>query len=153
MRCYDIILGEEQVQLRLTTAKLEEFLKKTDGDKNNPILAVLDALTLLSNRVALLTAALQWPGNKNTIKNGAELLDRLLDNGVKPREISNMILELAAMAGLLDEEELEGMMEANRLGSEKFQQAILDMMAGKTTDAQEEAQDTESPDPTTAPTA
>ena len=74
---------------------------------------------------------MQWPGNQNTVKSGAELLDRLLDDGVKPGEISNIILELAAMAGLMDEDELEGMMQANQLGTEKFTKAIMDMMAGR----------------------
>lgn len=131
MRYYTVKIQDEEFQLRLTTAKLEEYLKNTDGDQNNPLIGVLDAMTLLPKRIKLLTAALQWPGNQNTVKSGAELLDRLLDDGVKPREISNMILELAAMAGLLEEDDLEGMMEANQQGTEKFTQAIMDMMAGR----------------------
>lgn len=131
MRYYTVRIQEEEYQLRLTTAKLEEYLKNTDGDQNNPLLGVLDAMTLLPKRIKLFTAALQWPGNQNTVKSGAELLDRLLDDGVKPREISNIILELAAMAGLMDEDELEDMMKANQLGTEKFTKAIMDMMAGK----------------------
>lgn len=131
MRYYTVKIQEEEFQLRLTTAKLEEYLKNTDGDQNNPLIGVLDAMTLLPQRIKLLTAALQWPGNQNTVKSGAELLDRLLDDGVKPREISNIILELAAMAGLTDEDELEDMMKANQLGTEKFTKAIMDMMAGK----------------------
>ena len=134
MRYYTIKIQEDEYQLRLTTAKLEEYLKNTGGDQNNPLIGVLDAMTLLPTRIKLFTAALQWPENRNKIKSGAELLDKLLDDGVKPREISNIILELAAMAGLLEEEELEGMMEANRQGSEKFTQAIMDMMAGRETE-------------------
>lgn len=131
MRYYTVKIQEEEFQLRLTTAKLEEYLKNTDGDQNNPLIGVLDAMTLLPKRIKLFTAALQWPENKNRVKNGAELLDKLLDDGVKPREISNIILELAAMAGLMDEDELEGMMQANQLGTEKFTKAIMDMMAGR----------------------
>lgn len=131
MRYYTVKIQEEEFQLRLTTAKLEEYLKNTDGDQNNPLIGVLDAMSLLPKRIRLFTAALQWPGNQNTVKNGAELLDRLLDDGVKPREISNIILELAAMAGLMDEDELEDMMKANQLGTEKFTKAIMDMMAGR----------------------
>lgn len=131
MRYYTVKIQDEEFQLRLTTAKLEEYLKNTEGDQNNPLIGVLDAMTLLPKRIKLFTAALQWPENRNKVKNGAELLDKLLDDGVKPREISNIILELAAMAGLLEEEELEGMMEANRQGTEKFTQAIMDMMAGR----------------------
>lgn len=131
MRYYTIKIQDEEFHLRLTTAKLEEYLKNTGGDENNPLIGVLDAMALLPKRIKLFTAALQWPGNQNTVKSGAELLDRLLDDGVKPREISNIILELAAMAGLMDEDELEDMMQANQRGTKKFTKAIMDMMAGK----------------------
>lgn len=131
MRLYEIALGEDVIQLRLTTAKLEAYLKNTDSDQNNPLIGVLDAMTLLPKRVKLLTAALQWPGNQNKIKDGADLLDKLLDDGKKPSQISDMILELAAMAGLMEEDDLASMIEANRQGNNKFRQALLGMMAGK----------------------
>ena len=80
MARYQEILLEDgtQVQLRLTTGKLEQYLSQVNGSNENPLLAVLDAMTILPKRIKLFTAALQWPDNKNTIKNGAELLDRLL---------------------------------------------------------------------------
>lgn len=156
MRYYTVKIQDEEFQLRLTTAKLEEYLKNTGGDENNPLIGVLDAMTLLPKRIKLLTAALQWPGNQNTVKHGAELLDKLLDDGVKPRAISNIILELAAMAGLMDEDELEDMMKANQLGTEKFTKAIMDMMAGrepeKAAPAEGDTQENgDSPTPTQAP--
>ena len=132
MRCYEITLKDDtHVQLRLTAAKLEWYLKETKSDQQNPLLGVLDAVAILGKRIKLLTAALQWPKNANTVKDGAELLDLLLDDGVTPREISNMILELACQAGLIEEEELEDMMEANAEGSSKFRDAIRDFLAGK----------------------
>lgn len=132
MRCYEITLNDDtHVQLRLTAAKLEWYLKETKGDQQNPLLGVLDAVAILGKRIKLLTAALQWPGNENTVKDGAALLDKLLDDGVRPREISNMILELACQAGLMEEEELEDMMAANAEGSVKFRDAIRDFLAGK----------------------
>lgn len=156
MRLYEIALGEDIIQLRLTTAKLEAYLKNTDSDQNNPLIGVLDAMTLLPKRVKLLTAALQWPGNQNKIKDGADLLDKLLDDGKKPSQISDMILELAAMAGLMEDDDLASMIEANRQGNGKFRKALLDMMAGKEPAG---AADPAAPDPqaeenpTTAPTA
>ena len=156
MRLYEIALGDDVIQLRLTTAKLEAYLKNTDSDQNNPLIGVLDAMTLLPKRVKLLTAALQWPGNQNTIKDGADLLDKLLDDGKKPSQISDMILELAAMAGLMEDADLASMIEANRQGNDKFRKALLDMMAGK---EPADAADPAVPDsqaeenPTTAPTA
>lgn len=132
MRCYEITLKDDtHVQLRLTAAKLEWYLKETKSDQQNPLLGVLDAVAILGKRIKLLTAALQWPKNSNTVKDGAELLDLLLDDGVTPREISNMILELACQAGLMEEAELEDMMEANAEGASKFRDAIRDFLAGK----------------------
>ena len=96
MRCYEITLNDDtHIQLRLTSAKLEWYLKETQSDQQNPLLGVLDAVAILGNRIKLLTAALQWPKNTNTVKDGAELLDLLLDDGMAPSEISNMILKLA----------------------------------------------------------
>lgn len=132
MRCYEITLNDDiHVQLRLTAAKLEWYLKETTGDQQNPLLGVLDAVAILGKRIKLLTAALQWPGNENTVKDGAALLDKLLDDGVRPKEISNMILELACQAGLMEEEELEDMMAANAEGTAKFRDTLRDFLAGK----------------------
>lgn len=132
MRCYEITIGDGvQVQLRLTAAKLEWYLKETGGDQQNPLLGVLDAVAILGKRIKLLTAALQWQGNKNTVKDGASLLDGLLDDGVTPHEISSMILQLACQAGLMEEDELEDMLAANEEGTAKFRDAIRDFLAGR----------------------
>ena len=70
MARYQEILLEDgtQVQLRLTTGKLEQYLGQVNGSNENPLLAVLDAMTILPKRIKLFTAALQWPENKNTTK-------------------------------------------------------------------------------------
>lgn len=133
MARYQEILLEDgtQVQLRLTTGKLEQYLSQVNGSNENPLLAVLDAMTLLPKRIKLFTAALQWPENKNTIKNGADLLDRLLDEGVTAREIRNMVLQMAAQAGLVDEDQLEEMIQSAQEGDEKFFALISGSLAGK----------------------
>ena len=133
MARYQEILLEDgsQVQLRLTTGKLEQYLSQVNGSNENPLLAVLDAMTILPKRIKLFTAALQWPDNKNTIKNGAELLDRLLDEGVTAREIRNMVLQMAAQAGLADEDQLDEMIQSAQEGDEKFFALISGTLAGK----------------------
>lgn len=157
MRCYEITLNDgTSVQLRLTAAKLEWYLKETQSDQQNPLLGVLDAVAILGKRIKLLTAALQWPKNPNTVKDGAELLDLLLDDGMKPSEISDMILKLACQAGLMEDDELENMMAANAAGTVKFRDAIRDFLAGKppaaaetppqTPDGQEENPTTTAPE-------
>lgn len=140
MRCYEITLNDDtHIQLRLTSAKLEWYLKETQSDQQNPLLGVLDAVAILGKRIKLLTAALQWPKNTNTVKDGAELLDLLLDDGMAPSEISDMILKLACQAGLMEENELESMMAANAEGAVKFRNALRDFLAGKTPAAAETA--------------
>ena len=133
MARYQEILLEDgtQVQLRLTTGKLEQYLSQVNGSDGNPLLAVLDAMTILPKRIKLFSAALQWPDNKNTIKNGAELLDRLLDEGVTAREIRNMVLQMAAQAGLVDEDQLDEMIQSAQEGDEKFFALISGTLAGK----------------------
>lgn len=155
MRCYEITLNDDtHIQLRLTAARLEWYLKETQSDQQNPLLGVLDAVAILGKRIKLLTAALQWPKNANPVKDGAELLDLLLDDGVKPSEISDMILKLACQAGLMEEDELENMMAANAEGTVKFRDAIRDFLAGKAPAAAEtppQAPDGQETNPTTAP--
>lgn len=155
MRCYEITLNDDtHIQLRLTSAKLEWYLKETQSDQQNPLLGVLDAVAILGKRIKLLTAALQWPKNTNTVKDGAELLDLLLDDGMAPSEISDMILKLACQAGLMEENELESMMAANAVGTVKFRDALRDFLAGKTPAAAETApQDSggQEANPTAAP--
>ena len=133
MARYQEILLEDgtQVQLRLTTAKLEQYLSQVNGSDENPLLAVLDAMTILPKRIKLFTAALQWTGNKNTIKDGAVLLDRLLDEGITAREIRNMVLQMAAQAGLVDEDQLDEMIQSAQEGDEKFFSLISGTLAGK----------------------
>lgn len=133
MARYQEILLEDgtQVQLRLTTGKLEQYLSQVNGSNENPLLAVLDAMTILPKRIKLFTAALQWTGNKNTIKDGAVLLDRLLDEGITAREIRNMVLQMAAQAGLVDEDQLDEMIQSAQEGDEKFFSLISGTLAGK----------------------
>ena len=131
-RYQEVLLDDgTQVQLRLTTGKLEQYLSQVNGSNATPLLAVLDAMTILPKRIKLFTAALQWTGNKNTIKDGAVLLDRLLDEGITAREIRNMVLQMAAQAGLVDEDQLDEMIQSAQEGDEKFFSLISGTLAGK----------------------
>lgn len=153
MARYQEILLEDgtQVQLRLTTGKLEEYLNKVGAGDQNALLGVLDAMTLLPKRIKLFSAALQWPGNKNTIKDGATLLDRLLDEGLTARDISNMVLQLAAQAGLIEEEQLDELIQSAQKGDKRFFEIISSSMAGKEPEAaNENAEGTENPTQTQA---
>lgn len=148
-RYQEVLLDDgTQVQLRLTTGKLEQYLTQIDWKNKNSLAGVLDALTFVGHRAKLFSAALTWPGNKNSIKDGGELLDRLLDNGLTPGDIRAMVLQLAAQAGLLEEDQLYEMLAAAREGDQKFFKAILDAVAGR--DPEEPQEGESQPDPTVA---
>ena len=153
MRCIELTVENRMVQLRLTTAKLQQYLKNNDGDKQNPLICVVDALSNLDKRISLFTQALQWPGNTNEIKNGADLLDMLHDDGMQPQEINRLIFQLACQAGLIDEEDLEYMIAAADLGDVRFTRVMCSLLAAEEPEQQKEPQGNgaqgESANPTT----
>lgn len=134
MKYLELVLDGHPVQLRLETAKLQQYLKDTDGDKQNPLIGVLDALTNLDKKIALLTRALQWEGNQNTVKNGAKLLDMMNDDGMKPQEVNRTILKLAAMGGLVDEDDLDDLATASDLGDVRFNRIMCSLLAAEDPD-------------------
>lgn len=140
MRCIELTVGNRVVQLRLTTAKLQQYLKNNDGDKQNPLICVVDALSNLDKRISLFTQALQWPGNTNEIKNGADLLDLLHDDGMKPTEVNRLIFQLACQAGLIDEEDLEDMIAAADLGDVRFTRVMCSLLAAEEPEQKKEPQ-------------
>ena len=148
-RYQEVLLDDgTQVQLRLTTGKLEQYLTQIGGKDKNSLVGVLDALTFVGHRMKLFTAALTWTGNKNSIKDGGELLDRFLDNGLTPGDIRAMVLQLAAQAGLLEEDQLEEMLAAAQEGDHKFFRYLANTVACR---EDEESPEMESqPDPTVA---
>lgn len=134
MKYLELVLDEHPVQLRLETAKLQQYLKDTDTDKQNPLIGVLDALTNLDKKIALLTRALQWEGNQNTVKSGAKLLDMMHDDGMKPQEVNRTILKLIALGGLIDEEDLNDLAAANDLGDVRFNRIMCSLLAAEDPD-------------------
>lgn len=143
MRCIELTVGNRMVQLRLTTAKLQQYLKNNDGDKQNPLICVVDALSNLDKRISLFTQALQFPGNNNEIKNGADLLDLLHDDGMKPTEVNRLIFQLACQAGLIDEEDLEDMIAAADLGDVRFTRVMCSLLAAEEPEQQKSPQGNE----------
>ena len=143
MRCIELTVGNRMVQLRLTTAKLQQYLKNNDGDKQNPLICVVDALSNLDKRISLFTQALQWPGNTNEIKNGADLLDILHDDGMQPQEVNRLIFQLACQAGLIDAEDLEDMIAAADLGDVRFTRVMCSLLAAEEPEQQKAPQGNE----------
>lgn len=130
MKTYDFEVGGQLVQLRLTTGKLNQYLVDTHADSQAPILGVLDAMTNLGKRIRLMTAALGWPGNENPYKKGDQLLDDMADDEDAP-DMENVILGLAADAGLVEVDQVEDLIEAARKGNRELVKTIRTVLAGE----------------------
>ena len=103
-KCYALKLGGEVYKLRLTLAGQKQLLEK---NPDMPILAtVMSAADDPADMEALLTAALNWEGNENTIRDGAELYDRMVDDGYcGAKRFMDVALNIAHNAGLIDDGE------------------------------------------------
>ena len=130
MKTYDFEVGGQLVQLRLTTGKLNQYLMDTKADSQAPILGVLDAMTNLGKRIRLMTAALTWPGNENPYKKGDQLLDDMADDEDAP-DLEDVILGLAADAGLVEVDQVEALIEAAKKGSRELMRTIRTVLAGE----------------------
>ena len=129
MKTYDFEVGGQLVQLRLTTGKLNQYLTDTKADNQAPILGVLDAMTNLGKRIRLMTAALTWPGNENPYKKGDQLLDDMADDEDAP-DLEDVILGLAADAGLVEVDQVEDLIEAAHKGNRELMKTIRTVLAG-----------------------
>lgn len=148
MKTYDFEVGGQLVQLRLTTGKLNQYLVDTHADSQAPILGVLDAMTNLGKRIRLMTAALGWPGNENPYKKGDQLLDDMADDEDAP-DMEDVILGLAADAGLVEVDQVEALIEAAKKGSRELMSNIRTLLAGEPLpDGADSAQAQAQPNPT-----
>ena len=129
MKTYDFEVGGQLVQLRLTTGKINQYLTDTKADSQAPILGVLDAMTNLGKRIRLMTAALTWPGNENPYKKGDQLLDDMADDEDAP-DLEDVILGLAADAGLVEVYQVEDLIEAAHKGNRELMKTIRTVLAG-----------------------
>lgn len=103
-RSFELKLGKETFKLRLTLAG-QKTLKEKNPD--TPILAVImSAVDDPEDMENLLTEALNWDGNENTVTDGAELYDKMVDAGYcGAKKFMDVVLGIAHNAGLIDEPE------------------------------------------------
>lgn len=102
--CYELRLGGNVYKLRLTL-KGQKNLRQRNPDA--PIIAtIMGAVDDPEDMDALLTEALNWEGNSNSIHSGEELYDEMVDNGYSGSEsFLQVVLGIAKNAGLLTEDE------------------------------------------------
>jgi len=102
--CYKVRVGKEEFKLRLTLAGQKNLMEK---NPEVPILAIImSAADDPVDMEALLTEALNWDGNENSVTDGAELYDLMVDNGYRgAKKFAEIALGIAHNAGLLDDDE------------------------------------------------
>lgn len=103
-RSYELKLGKDTFKLRLTLAGQKALMEK---NPDTPILAIIvSAVDDPIDMENLLTEALNWDGNKNSVTNGAELYDLMVDAGYcGAKKFMEVVLGIAHNAGLLEESE------------------------------------------------
>lgn len=140
-----ICVGEHTLTLRLTSKALLNFNLKHGQEGTSPVVAVLSAITDLSAKVDLFTAALNHPDNRNDVKNGADLLDLMADSGSwDPNGINDMILQLAKDSGLLSEEDFLALIDPVMESNKKLIFTLSNLLVGKPVGtSQENAEESE----------
>lgn len=133
-----ICVGDKEVTLRLTSKALMNFNLKHGAEGNSPVVAVLNAVNDYAARIDLLTAALNHPENRNTIKDGATLLDEMADSGSWDRNgINTLILDLALQSGLLDAEDHEALIDPVAKSGPKLIKTLSKLLTGERISADE----------------
>lgn len=112
LNVHEIRLGEQVVTLRLTSKALMNFNLKHGVEGNSPAVAVLGAVSDYAARIDLFTNALNHPENKNTVKQGDQLMDLLTDHSWDRDAVNQLILDLAEESGLLKSDEAVDLMNS-----------------------------------------
>lgn len=128
-----ITVGGTEVTLRLTSKALLSFNLKHGAAGQSPVVAVLSALDDMEARIDLFTNALSHPDNKNTVRNGADLLDMMADDAYAwSRDcVNRLILELAEESGLLSSEDFSSLLTPVEQNGKKLISTLADLLVGK----------------------
>ena len=128
-RCYKLKVGKEEFKLRLTLAGQKSLMEK---NPDIPVIAtIMSAADDPVDMEALLTEALNWDGNDNSVHDGAELYDLMVDNGYcGAKRFAEVALGIAHNAGLLSEDERK---KVERVVNRQLDQAF-DSLAGEDLD-------------------
>ncbi len=100
---YSLRVEGEEYKLRLTIRGQRELAEQFQEDAIQTLLA---AVTDSRRLCALLTQSLNWEGSGNTITDGEELYDRLVDAGWQGQgRFADLAFEIALASGLLDKKQ------------------------------------------------
>ena len=130
-RAHILRLDGEQVRLRLTVAG-QRSLREQFGEDSLQL--ILESAGDADKMASLLEAALNWPGNENSIRSGEELYDRLVDEGWSGQEqFGGLAFDIAAVSGLISAQQARQLKEGVSQAVENAFQ-LLDEEAGDEAD-------------------
>lgn len=106
-KTYDLTLdnnGTADFSLRLTLAGQTKLKKKHGGDPTMQTLG--EAVTDAETAADVLTEALAWAGNTNSLHSGADLYDLLVDNGYAgPADFAKLFISgIGVSSGILSQD-------------------------------------------------
>lgn len=102
-KSYELTLNGEKFKLRLTMAGQKALMERFPGQ--NVLAIIMGASDDLDYMEALLSEALNWEGNPNTIHSGAELYDALVDAGhAGTKDFMVVALNIAKNAGIINQD-------------------------------------------------
>lgn len=130
MNVYPIQLGDQEVTLRLTCGGLRKYLKEHTVEGCTLLVSLMAATEDLDAMSALLTQALQHSGNQNRIKSGDELIDALIDSGMKLIDIKALLLELFEESGIIDHEGRETLHSSVSTHAENGLRGVAAVLSG-----------------------
>ena len=102
----------EEYPLKLTALQLQGYLKTNfKGQQMPPLPAVIQAVDNLDCRLDLFQRALTG-GNPNCKLRGADLYDRLVEEGWTPEQVAALVVEIADASGLIPKDMRDDLMTA-----------------------------------------
>lgn len=106
MKTYNLTLEDgTELTLRLTSASIAAYVKAHGIPGAALLTDIVSAADDIEKQIALLSKALQHPGNNNQIKDGGKLLDLLADEGKGATFRRTLIIQLAHDAGICNDEQ------------------------------------------------
>lgn len=128
-----VCVGEQEFTLRLTSKAIMNYCQKHGNEGNSPVIAVLEAVNDISAKIDLFTNALNHPENKNTLKDGAALLDLMADDDSwkDPQVKNDLILTLAQQSGLLSDEDYLSLIDPVAENGKKLISTMAKLLKGE----------------------
>ena len=145
-QCVKLVLGDKVAKLRLTL-KSQKLLREKYPEES-VMMAVMGAVDEPEAMEFLLTLALNFDGNDNEIRDGAELYDLMVDCGYSGQEdFLALAMDIAKNAGLVtqdDKDKLRRVVAKQiRRGMDRLESAFedepsFDTLDGETTEEEGE---------------